>query len=100
MTEAVTTDAASPRRARRWWTLALAVTVVVLAAAVAVAVAVRHRPPPAVTLPLRPAGQIALPGDTSRFDYASLDPDRGLLFVAHLGASEIIEIDVHAGTVV
>jgi len=47
-------------------------------------------------LPLRAAGEVALPGDSSRFDYASLDAERGLLFVAHLGASEVIEVDVHA----
>jgi DNA-binding beta-propeller fold protein YncE len=44
-------------------------------------------------LPLRPVGEIPLPGDNSRFDYASLDAPRGLLFVAHLGAGEVIEID-------
>jgi hypothetical protein len=51
-------------------------------------------------LPLRPVGEIPLPGDSSRFDYASLDAQRGLLFVAHLGASEVIEIDLHVGRVV
>ena len=51
-------------------------------------------------LPLKPVGEVALPGDGSRFDYASLDSGRGLLFIAHLGASEVIEVDVHANTVV
>jgi YVTN family beta-propeller protein len=51
-------------------------------------------------LPLKSLGEISLPGNNSRFDYASLDAQRGLLFVAHLGASEIIEIDVNAGRVV
>ena len=51
-------------------------------------------------LPLQPVGEVALPGDGSRFDYASLDSARGLLFIAHLGASEVIEVDVHANTVV
>jgi DNA-binding beta-propeller fold protein YncE len=81
---------------RRWLWLAAAVTAV----AAAVAVAAWRRPPPTVTLPLRPAGEIALPGDSSRFDYASLDAGRGLLFLAHLGASEIVVVDVHAGAVV
>ncbi|KIZ15841.1 hypothetical protein SNA_21350 [Streptomyces natalensis ATCC 27448] len=53
-----------------------------------------------MTLPLHPVKEIALPGDSSRFDYASLDPGRGLLFIAHLGASQAIEVDVHAGRVV
>ena len=56
-----------------------------------------HRSSP---LPLERVGQVALPGDGSRFDYASLDGGRGLLFIAHLGASEVIEVDVHANTVV
>jgi DNA-binding beta-propeller fold protein YncE len=51
-------------------------------------------------LPLRPVGEIPLPGDNSRFDYASLDAQSGSLFIAHLGAGEVIEIDVHAGRVV
>ncbi|MGX9792417.1 YncE family protein [Mycobacterium sp. MMS18-G62] len=51
-------------------------------------------------LPLRPVGDIRLPGDDSRFDYASLDVQRRLLFVAHLGASEVIEVDVDASRVV
>jgi DNA-binding beta-propeller fold protein YncE len=51
-------------------------------------------------LPLRPVGEVALPGDNSRFDYASLDEQRGLLFIAHLGASEVVEVDVHANRVV
>jgi DNA-binding beta-propeller fold protein YncE len=42
---------------------------------------------------------IPLPGDNSRFDYASLDPGRGLLFIAHLGASQVIEVDVKSQTV-
>jgi DNA-binding beta-propeller fold protein YncE len=100
MTDAVAADSATPRHARRWWIVGVVAVLAVAVVAVAAVVAMRRRPPPSVTLPLRPAGQIALPGDGSRFDYASLDPGRGLLFVAHLGASEIIEIDVHAGTVV
>ncbi len=88
-----------PRRRglRRWW-LAAAVAAVIVTAVVAVAVWPRQ--PPKVALPLRAAGELPLPGDSSRFDYASLDAERGLLFVAHLGASEIVEIDVHANTVV
>ena len=51
-------------------------------------------------LPLQPVGEVALPGDGSRFDYASVDSGRGLLFIAHLGANEIIEVDIHAHRVV
>jgi hypothetical protein len=75
------------------------VVVIAAIAAVVVAALVRHQPPPRVTLPLRQVGEIALPGDSSRFDYASLDTERGLLFIAHLGASEIIEIAGQPSTV-
>lgn len=60
----------------------------------------RGHQPPRVDLPLQRVGELALPGDSSRFDYASLDADRGLLFIAHLGASEVIEVDVRANRVV
>src|SRR4051794_21329916 len=72
----------------------------VVALAVAVGVIRHERQGAGVALPLREVGQIRLPGGTSRFDYASLDSARGLLFIAHLGASEIIEVDVRAGHVV
>ena len=52
------------------------------------------------SLPLHAVGEVALPGDNSRFDYASLDEQRGVLFIAHLGASEVVEVDVHANQVV
>jgi DNA-binding beta-propeller fold protein YncE len=58
------------------------------------------RRPAGSPLPLRTVGEIGLPGDTSRFDYASLDAQRGLLFIAHLGAGEVIEVDIHAHRVV
>ena len=63
-------------------------------------VSVRSTPPPGLALPLRAAGELTLPGDTSRFDYASLDPDAGLLFLAHLGAGVIVEVDVRSDRVV
>jgi DNA-binding beta-propeller fold protein YncE len=44
--------------------------------------------------------RIPLPGGNSRFDYASLDARRGLLFVAHLGASQVVEINMSTGRVV
>lgn len=51
-------------------------------------------------LPLRSIGEVPLPGDNSRFDYASLDVQHGLLFIAHLGAGEVVEVDVRAKHVV
>jgi len=61
--------------------------------------------PPASTSAVASPGlhvmaRIPLPGGNSRFDYASLDPARGLLFVAHLGASQVVEINTHTSRVV
>lgn len=50
-------------------------------------------------LPVRTVTDLALPGDTSRFDYASLDADRHRLFVAHLGAGEVVIVDTSGPSV-
>jgi DNA-binding beta-propeller fold protein YncE len=95
-------DRATSRRSRRWrWFLpAAGVLVVALVAVLVVVNLTSPRPAPVSPLPLRAAGEVALPGDSSRFDYASLDADRGLLFIAHLGASEVVEVDIRAHRVV
>ena len=49
---------------------------------------------------LRAVGEVSLPGDNSRFDYAGRDPQRGWPLIAHLRASEVVEVDMHAGRVV
>ncbi|PBA08518.1 YncE family protein [Mycobacterium avium] len=51
-------------------------------------------------LPLRRVSETPLTGGTVRFDYTALDAGRGLLFVAHMGAGQLVEVDVHAHTVV
>jgi DNA-binding beta-propeller fold protein YncE len=89
----------TPVRPRRRALLGLT-GVLFLAAFVTGVLLTRNDPPSKVALPLRHVSDLPLPGDTSRFDYASLDPPRGLLFIAHLGAGEIIEVDVHANRVV
>ncbi|OUS97646.1 YncE family protein [Rhodococcus sp. NCIMB 12038] len=77
------------------WALPALISVAALVAGCA------QSPPPGTgPLPLQPVGEIALPGNGSRFDYESLDPERGLLFIAHLGASEVIEVDIHTRRVV
>src|ERR1700739_3813816 len=85
------------RRTRDWirWLL-LAVALITAACTNGPAQHQNSGPP----LPLRSVGEIPLPGDNSRLDYASLDEQRGTLFIAHLGASEVIEVDVHANRVV
>jgi hypothetical protein len=36
-----------------------------------------------------------LPGDTSRFDYVSLDPGSHRLFIAHFGAGQCLCMTLH-----
>src|SRR5882757_6060218 len=58
--------------------------------------------PGASTPPLRLqlVADVPLGGDSTRLDYASLDADRHLLFIAHLGDSEVIVLDTEARRVV
>ena len=42
---------------------------------------------------------IPLPGNTSRFDYQSFDPQTGLLYIAHMGAGQIIVFNTQKGSV-
>jgi DNA-binding beta-propeller fold protein YncE len=68
--------------------------------AAAAAIVAAAGQPPAGPPVLRVVTAIPLPGDSSRFDYASLDARQGLLFAAHLGASDVVEINIRAGAVV
>ncbi len=51
-------------------------------------------------LGLRKVADIPLGGSASRFDYQSFDAARGLLFIAHLGAGEVVVFDVKQQQVV
>ena len=100
--EVVTAPSSRVRRSRRWMTAAgvgVALTAVV---GVVVVVGLIRAPSaaPRVALPLLTVGEVPLPGGSSRFDYASLDPEPGLLFIAHLGASTVIEVNIHTHEVV
>jgi DNA-binding beta-propeller fold protein YncE len=55
---------------------------------------------PASGSPLTAVADVPLPGDTSRFDYASFDAGRHLLFIAHLGQSEVLAFDTRTRQVV
>jgi DNA-binding beta-propeller fold protein YncE len=57
-------------------------------------------PVPLADVPLRVIGDISLPGGASRFDYQSLDPATGRLFISHMGAGQLVVFDVRAGRVV
>lgn len=46
------------------------------------------------TAHLETVADIPLPGGASRFDYQSVDPRRGLLFISHLGASTVTVFDL------
>jgi YVTN family beta-propeller protein len=50
--------------------------------------------------PLQRLADVPLGGDTTRLDYASVDPERHLLFIAHLGDSAVIVFDTRAQRVV
>jgi DNA-binding beta-propeller fold protein YncE len=51
-------------------------------------------------LPLRQVAETALTGGPVRFDYTALDDQRGRLFIAHMGAGQLIDVDVRAQKVV
>jgi DNA-binding beta-propeller fold protein YncE len=85
---------------RRWRWAVTAITVLVAVVTTAEVGTSCGRASAPTAPPLHQVRQTPLPGDSSRFDYASLDAGRGLLFIAHLGASQVIEVDVHAPRVV
>ncbi len=49
---------------------------------------------PARAIGLRAIADIPLEGGASRFDYQSIDPQRSLLFIAHLGAGQVVVFDL------
>jgi DNA-binding beta-propeller fold protein YncE len=51
-------------------------------------------------LPLRLVGDFPLTGNANRFDYASLDPAHGTLWLAHMGDGSIEAFDVKTNRVV
>ena len=51
-------------------------------------------------LPLRRVASVPLPGPSNRFDYTSLDPTTGRLYIAHMNASQLLVFDVHSRRVV
>ncbi len=93
---ALETGVTTQRRVRavRWRVRLLA------GVAVSAAVAGCATSTPSVELPLRQVSETPLSGGPVRFDYTALDAARGRLFIAHMGASELIDVDVHAHAVV
>jgi len=60
----------------------------------------RSRPIRHPGLPLTLEADLPLPGDSSRFDYESYDARRHLLFIAHLGQSELLVFDTRTRQVI
>jgi DNA-binding beta-propeller fold protein YncE len=50
-------------------------------------------------LPLRPLGDYPLTGNANRFDYASMDQSRGVMWVAHMGDGSVEAFDVRTNRV-
>ena len=73
----------------------------VLSAAVAAAVAVGALASSSVSgLPLRQVASVQLPGPSNRFDYQSVDPTTGRLYIAHMNAGQLLVFDLHRRKVV
>lgn len=72
------------------------ITAMIAAAAVMPCPVMAH----AAELPLRQVRpDVLLPGGANRFDYASIDPRRRLLFISHLGSNLVVAFDLKTGRV-
>jgi DNA-binding beta-propeller fold protein YncE len=49
---------------------------------------------------LNPVADVPLPGGTGRFDYQSLDPKSGRLYISHMGAGRLLVFDTRRDSVV
>jgi YVTN family beta-propeller protein len=77
--------------------LGVAVTLLALALGAVLASSASSQSLPADFYRVR---DVPLPGDTSRFDYESLDPGAHRLYIAHLGAGTVPVYDISAGAIV
>jgi len=87
------------RRPRRVKAL-LVILALAAAVAVAVAAAAVSRQASGRALPLKLVANVALPGPSNRFDYTSIDPSTGRLYIAHMNAGELLVFDIHKRRVV
>jgi hypothetical protein len=44
--------------------------------------------------PLKKVADVSLPGPAVRFDYQSIDPSQGRLYIAHMNADQLLVFDV------
>jgi DNA-binding beta-propeller fold protein YncE len=70
--------------------------IAILAHAVAATGAAAPSAPP----PLRLVADIPMPGAAVRFDYQSLDPVSGRLYISHMNADQLVVFDTHSRQVV
>jgi len=54
---------------------------------------------PAGQSPLKKVAEIALPDSATRFDYQSIDPTSGRLYLSHMGAGKLIVFDTKSNSV-
>jgi hypothetical protein len=50
--------------------------------------------------PLKKVADVPLPGPAVRFDYQSIDPSQGRLYIAHMNADQLLVFDVKKREVV
>jgi DNA-binding beta-propeller fold protein YncE len=74
--------------------------VLVLAAATVAAVIAVTSHASSSPLPLKLVATVTLPGPSNRFDYTSLDPTTGRLYIAHMNAGQLLVFDLHTRRVV
>ena len=74
--------------------------ILVLATAAAVAAAAVNRHAAGSALPLKLVANVPLPGPSNRFDYTSLDPTTGRLYIAHMNAGQLLVFDTKTRRVV
>ena len=75
-------------------------TILVLATAAAVAAAAVTRSTADSALPVKLVANVPLPGPSNRFDYTSLDPTTGRLYIAHMNAGQLLVFDTKTRRVV
>src|SRR5205085_7668629 len=51
-------------------------------------------------VPLKKVADIPMPGPAVRFDYQSLDPSQGRLYIAHMNADQLVVFDTKKRVVV
>src|SRR5438309_5274338 len=56
-------------------------------------------PQPAPQQGFRPIATVALPGPANRFDYQSVDPASGRLYINHMNAGHLLVFDLDSGRI-